>query len=179
MKLKQEIIKQNIKQETLLLVDKYLDFDKVSIRQIAKKCGISLGNFYTYYPSKDVLLMDLMKEHWNKFMFEFRKDISSKNSFDDMIIVLSHNLSHFLKLFSTFFLSKGKEFDDDFISTSKQHHKKYILELTIEMGNFLKRINMDFTNQDSLFLLTSIIGYIKTDYLTISEFIEQANKIFK
>ena len=173
MKLKQELIKQNIKKETLLLIYKYLDLDKVNIRQIANKCGISLGNFYTYYSSKDALLIDLMKEHWDKFMLEFRKDISTINSFDDMIIVLSNNLSQFLNLFSTFFLSKGIEFDDDFKSTSKQHHKKYILELTIEIGNFLKRINIDFTNQDILFLLTSIIGYIKTDYLTISDFIYQ------
>ncbi len=178
MKLKKEIIKKQIKEETMNLIEKYQNFDKVSIREIARECNISLGNFYTYYPSKKVLLMDLMKEHWDLFLVKLKTNLSAKTSFRELVIVLSINLENFLNLFSVIFLSNHKKLDDDFKTKSKKYHQEYNRELVVEINSFLKKIDVNLSDEDVLFLITAIIGNIKTKYLSISDFTKQIYKLY-
>lgn len=41
-------------------------YDNVTIRSIAKGCGIGLGTFYNYFKSKDMLIATFLLEDWKR-----------------------------------------------------------------------------------------------------------------
>lgn len=60
-------------------------YDSVTIRGIAKGCGIGLGTFYNYFKSKDMLIASFLLEDW---MLRVKKlNNASDNKDDPMVIV--------------------------------------------------------------------------------------------
>ena len=43
-------------------------YDNVTIRSIAKGCGLGLGTFYNYFKSKEMLIATFLNEDWQKRM---------------------------------------------------------------------------------------------------------------
>ena len=43
-------------------------YSAVTIRSIAKGCGVGIGTVYNYFPSKEVLLANYMLSDWNQCM---------------------------------------------------------------------------------------------------------------
>ena len=43
-------------------------YGKVTVRSVAKACGIGVGTVYNYFPSKDMLIASFMVEDWNGFL---------------------------------------------------------------------------------------------------------------
>ena len=41
-------------------------YSAMTIRSVAKECGVGVGTVYNYFPSKDALLATYMLEDWNK-----------------------------------------------------------------------------------------------------------------
>lgn len=41
-------------------------YSTMTIRSVAKECGVGVGTVYNYFPSKDALLAAYMLEDWNK-----------------------------------------------------------------------------------------------------------------
>lgn len=75
-------IRKNI-QETALKAFKESGVKNVTIRQLAKEAGISLGGFYNFYLDKDELLLDLVCQHTGEKINTF---ISTMNKQDPSYI---------------------------------------------------------------------------------------------
>ena len=43
-----------------------IGYSAMTIRSVAKECGVGVGTVYNYFPSKDALLATYMLEDWNK-----------------------------------------------------------------------------------------------------------------
>jgi len=64
-------ILENIKEQILEEAKKQVaenGYGKVTIRSVAKACGIGVGTVYNYFPSKDMLIASFMVEDWNGFL---------------------------------------------------------------------------------------------------------------
>ena len=42
--------------------------DHVSIRKLAKSCGIGLGSMYNYYPDKEALIRAVSETFWDRIL---------------------------------------------------------------------------------------------------------------
>ena len=80
-------------------------YDAVTIRGIAKGCGIGLGTFYNYFKSKEMLIATFLLEDW-------QQRISNINDFsvsvDDMLILcekIHSELMGFIKSYNDIFTS--------------------------------------------------------------------------
>ena len=52
-------------------------YENLSIRNVAKKCDISVGTIYNYYPTKKELVMDLMSGYWDEYFIVLDKFIKN------------------------------------------------------------------------------------------------------
>ncbi len=82
-------------------------YDSVTIRGIAKGCGLGLGTFYNYFKSKDMLIATFLLDDWKERMRRVRR--TSENESDPMAVV--HNvydeLAQFIDSNSSIFSSPG------------------------------------------------------------------------
>jgi AcrR family transcriptional regulator len=47
-------------------------YGAVTVRSVAKECGIGLGTVYNYFPSKDMLIASFILEDWEKSLSVMR-----------------------------------------------------------------------------------------------------------
>lgn len=47
-------------------------YSSVTVRSVAKKCGIGTGTVYNYFPSKDMLIASFILEDWEKSLSVMR-----------------------------------------------------------------------------------------------------------
>jgi AcrR family transcriptional regulator len=58
---------ENLKDRLLIEARQQIDlggYESVTIRSIAKGCGVGVGTVYNYFPSKEVLIATLLLEDW-------------------------------------------------------------------------------------------------------------------
>lgn len=73
-------------------------FGAVSLRQLAKSCGLQAGSLYAYYRSKDDLLQDLIASYLEDLQQSWQE--SSENR-DDPVRTLADFIAHHLEFQST------------------------------------------------------------------------------
>ncbi|NYS32738.1 TetR/AcrR family transcriptional regulator [Streptococcus danieliae] len=84
----------------LFLVQSY---DQISLVSLAKQLDISRPSFYTYFPSKDALLLHLLKEEGLGFAIDIQNHFRDPLSLEDFcmdLIQLVLNRPLFMKLLS-------------------------------------------------------------------------------
>jgi AcrR family transcriptional regulator len=80
------------------LIDKY-GYDKVTIEEISKHAGVSVGAFYHYFDSKTDILVELFKQMDQYFKQNEPKILSQKNA--------GKNLTEFFRYYADFHASRG------------------------------------------------------------------------
>ena len=80
-------------------------YDNVTIRSIARGCGIGLGTFYNYFKSKDMLIATFLLEDWKGRMSRISEEYA--NEVDPMAVVraLNFEVSEFIKEYNDIFTS--------------------------------------------------------------------------
>ncbi|MCQ2428552.1 MAG: TetR/AcrR family transcriptional regulator [Clostridia bacterium] len=76
-------LSQKLKDEARKQVKEF-GYSAVSIRSIAKACGIGTGTFYNYYKSKEALIFGFMYEDWSETLKEI--DEAGKSGSIDIIL---------------------------------------------------------------------------------------------
>jgi AcrR family transcriptional regulator len=56
-------------------------YEKLNMRAVAKRSGVSTGTIYNYFPTKHHLIIDMMMEYWEDFLKELDKTDSSTDDF--------------------------------------------------------------------------------------------------
>ncbi len=96
-------------------------YESVTIRGIAKGCGIGLGTFYNYFKSKDMLIATFLFEDWKSRIDEIKE--KHKDEADPMTVVcaLYDDVSDFIKSHRDIFSSPTAI--KSFATTSPNYHK--------------------------------------------------------
>ena len=80
-------------------------YESVTIRSIARGCGLGLGTFYNYFKSKDMLIATFLNENWQERMNVIKE--TYKNERDPMVVVraLYDDISDFIFVYKDIFSS--------------------------------------------------------------------------
>jgi len=81
-------LKQRIYNSALKLIIKK-GFHRVSVDEICRNIGISKGNFYYYYSSKDQIMMDFFFQNDQIYVNEYQERISKMERAADKLLTLS------------------------------------------------------------------------------------------
>ena len=78
-------------------------YESVTIRSIARECGLGLGTFYNYFKSKDMLIATLLLEDWKRRMKKIKEE--HENESDPMVLVraLYDEVSDFIQVHKNIF----------------------------------------------------------------------------
>lgn len=97
----------------------------ISIREIAKACGVAVGSIYNYYPSKGEIILDIVEGFWaNAFAsvdFSYLKD----KDFFTCYRYLYQILSDYLETFEDDWLEQLSQLDSSLKKQAKMREQKY------------------------------------------------------
>lgn len=127
-------IVENVKERIILETRKQIKevgYSKVTIRSIAKACGIGVGTIYNYFESKDVIIANFMVDDWILCVNEIKEKISSgSDSIKSCYSGLEEYIKHHQYLFS----------NSDAYKNYKNISSKWHLMLRNQIAEF---INLD------------------------------------
>ena len=69
--------------------------ETISMRRIAKICGISPATIYEHFSGKDELVAAVMIHDWHKCLAKMREDAENAHSFAEGLVSLSHEITLF------------------------------------------------------------------------------------
>lgn len=94
--------------ETILKEAKELlinsDYDTFNIRELSRKCNISVGTIYNYFPNKYELVRSIFYEDWNKSLERMKNINSIDNSLKLKINQVYLEMNSFLEEYLIIFL---------------------------------------------------------------------------
>lgn len=166
---------ERIKEATFyLLAEK--GYSELSMRDIAKKAGVVLGQLTYYYKKKENLILSVIDEVFENCIYELKKKIKDSN--DKLSTLLDYYVEIFQKepevpkvvlnfmtesIWDTLFREEYIEFENKIIYTVKEIYK--------ENGN-----NEETAKQKANFFTASLNGIIAQSLLRSTEWNESVNK---
>lgn len=152
------------------------NYKELSIREIAKQCGIAVGTFYNYFSTKEDLVIEIFKDDWNK-VFDLTKklrdmDDTFKNKIACLYEVMDEFISKYITIFYEIAMLNGyeqkeiKEIDKfTFIYTELA----LIIEDEKKKGNIKSKIESLKLAQ---LIVSNLIYLSKNKYMTFDELYE-------
>jgi TetR/AcrR family transcriptional regulator, fatty acid metabolism regulator protein len=91
-----------------------IGYEKIRIEDICKQAGVSVGSFYTYFNSKNDILVEIFKRADDYFRDEVKQALENKYIFDKIITYFDfyaeYNISLGIDMVKHIYLSDNKMF---------------------------------------------------------------------
>ena len=132
-------------------------YDAVTIRSIARGCGLGLGTFYNYFKSKDVLIASFLLEDWKERID--RVEVFAKEDAEPLEVIrmtceeLSQFIESNLSIFSSPVAIKS------FNSTAATYHKVLRLQLAKPIKYACESKNIENAEFLSQFVAEAILSW--------------------
>lgn len=148
-------------------------YENVTIRSIARGCGLGLGTFYNYFKSKDTLIATFLLEDWQKRISKVEEATKDEN--DPMTVVreLHNEIENFIKVHHSIFSAPSaiKAFN----MTSANYHRFVRNQVSIPIYNVCVKENIPDPEFLALFVAESIITWTvdKKDFEEVAAIIKK------
>lgn len=156
----------------------------INIRKVAKKCGVSIGTIYNYFPSKSDLIIELIRKIWSDSLNMSFKDVDNYTFveyIEKMLVsikAIDDKYPNFLKEHSIILSNEsrivGKNVMSNYFSHLKLSMKKILLndklvKKTLFDDDFTIEVFLDYIF--SIFMI--VISDSTYDYKLFLKFIEK------
>lgn len=168
--------------ENLLFNEGYAS---ISIRKIAKECGIAVGTIYNYFPTKKELIVTMMSDFWEEYFFNIIKIQKAEPDFYIQLHQIFMELATFLKRFKEIWLRNELYATPDYVESGLKRQDFYISRLTDKIEEMIiKQIkqntndSLDTNNSSEIndtrkfasFIIVNFISIIKMPFIEYSYF---------
>jgi AcrR family transcriptional regulator len=163
-------------------------YSRVSIRRIAKECGIAVGTIYNYFPTKKDLIIEMMTSYWEEFFYDIESIISSNEDFYIKLNKIFDILSAFIKRFKEVWLSDEIYSSPDYIESGLKKENIYIDKLIKVIKKLLEE---DIYNRSdgnikqiepykmASFIVANFYTMVQMPYLDYTSFESILKKVFQ
>lgn len=156
-------------------------YENLSIRNIAKNCGIGMGTIYNYFKSKDDIIFDIIMEDWTTILGRMDRSIKSDMPMIDKLESLHNLLKEFVGGFHGMWMdmatSKAKKTD---YKSLKSQRMVYSMELherissvTLELSSTMEKDELDFLNST---LTTIFLSNDKFEFKTLEKILNRLSR---
>lgn len=130
----------------ILLTEGYA---QLTMRNVAQKSGIALGSIYNYYPSKNDLVAQMMRNYWDNLFLEMKPQSLQKMNFEEQMEQIFILLKNFIKRFQDSWLTV-EYYQDEKKLESERHESEYIGRLIAVVKAKLEEERNQTTKNDGL-----------------------------
>ena len=78
-------------------------FAAMTIRSVAKGCGVGVGTVYNYFPSKEVLVASFMLDDWNLCVASMRNTAEHSETLEPVLQAIHEKLRLFMEQYDPIF----------------------------------------------------------------------------
>ena len=162
--------------ETIILEGRKLlsnkGYKELNVREIAKNCNIALGTFYNYFPTKDELILEIVREDWRHLsdLIEKLKPIDEpiKEKIRKVFLSLEIFISSYVAIFIE--MAMYKNYSYDHMSHDKFHLLYGKLSELIELEKTKGHIQSPLESYKLAQLIMSNLIYLNTNkYISYDE----------
>ncbi len=72
-------------------------YESLTVRELAKSCGLGLGTVYNYFPSKEMLIATLLLEEWTEIIAAIEAESISASDPMDVVRLLVCGIRRFME----------------------------------------------------------------------------------
>ena len=150
-------------------------YDSVTIRSIAKGCGLGLGTFYNYFKSKDMLIATFLLEEWQEPIRRVCIRSDTERDPAALVSLIYSELTGFIENNSTLFNSSGAV--KAFYGSVGQKHKLLRSQISEPLCRVCKAEGYENAEFLSDFVSEAVLTWTveKKDYGEVAQVI---NKLF-
>ncbi len=132
-------------------------YENVTIRSIAKGCGLGLGTFYNYFKSKDMLIATLLLEDWKRRIAKISEE--NENESDPMVLIhaLYDEVSDFMRAHKNIFTSPSAI--RSFGTTAPGYHKFVRNQVAEPIKKSIELAGIENSDFLSLFVAEAVITW--------------------
>lgn len=166
---------ENLK-ETIILESRRLlankGYDDFNIREIAKHCNIALGTFYNYFPTKDELVIEIVREDWKEISNLVEKLMVTDESFKEKIrkiyLAVGQFISNYISIFMEMAMLKKPSYNHESPDRFQLLYNKLgeLIDIERAKGHIHSRLSSYNLAQ---LIMSNLIYLNKNQYISFDE----------
>ena len=112
-------------------------YSELSMRNVAKQCGIAIGTIYNYFPTKRDLVVDMMSGYWKEYFVILEKLIKDDSDFFLKLQSIFKELEGFIRTFKEVWLKPELYHTPDYVEKGLAKEDIYMERLIRKLEGFL------------------------------------------
>ena len=152
-------------------------YSKLNMRTLSKACDIALGTIYNYYPTKKDLVIEMMTDYWQEFLYSVQKIADSDSDIYVKFNNIYSELKIFIESFRQYWLTTELYDSSEFVEGGLKHKYAFIERLVIIVENILVKEYADNniqikigTNETASFIVMNLITIVQMPIFTYKSF---------
>ena len=115
-------------------------FAAMTIRSVAKSCGVGVGTVYNYYPSKEALVASFMLGDWQSCVGAIRETAEQAETLEPVLHIIHERLRQFLVQYDSIFRDESAAVS--YTGSTSRYHGMLRTQLAAPLRKFCRD---DFT----------------------------------
>lgn len=152
-------------------------YSKLNMRTLSKACDIALGTIYNYYPTKKNLVIEMMIDYWEDFLYSVQKTVDSNSDIYVKFNNIFNQLKAFIESFRQYWLTPELYDSPEFVEDGLKEEYTFIERLVIIVEDILVKEYADNniqiklgTNETANFIVMNFITIVQMPLFTYESF---------
>lgn len=152
-------------------------YSKLNMRNLSKACDIALGTIYNYYPTKKNLIIEMMTDYWQEFLYSVQKTADSNSDIYVKFNNIFNELKTFVENFRQYWLTSEIYDSPELIQGGLKGKYIFIEKLIIIVEDILVKENAANnieiklgTRETANFIIMNLITIIQMPIFTYESF---------
>ena len=130
-------------------------YDALTIRSVARSCGIAVGTVYNYFSSKEMLAALVMLEDWMLLLGRMRSGCEAAKSLPDALTTMNEGVCSFYGVYRNVWA--GYSFTDTERTAFSDRHRMLVRQLAECVAPVLTRMGVDPADGMDVFLAENVL----------------------
>jgi len=111
-------------------------FAAMTIRSVAKGCGVGVGTVYNYYPSKEALVASFMLDDWNACVTSIQDTADRSEVLEPVLRIIYEKLNLFMEQYDPIFQDASAAVS--YTGSTSQYHRVLRAQLAKPIRKFCR-----------------------------------------